>query len=482
MGGAAGQRSSMEPRKEPEAESWIETEVAAGQFADERHGQRLRRLLEQFSGKVGAPTPWACQDWANTKAAYRFFDNDRIDEAQILAGHFAATRERFAAARSSPLLVLHDTTEFIYHREDPESIGLVHRAPNRNKRSRQPPTCGVLMHSSLVTTPEGQPLGLAAIKFWSRKAFHRAADGKLRTDRTKIPIAGKESARWLENMRQATALLGDPGRCVHIGDRESDLYDLFHAAGQADTHFLVRTCTDRLTGAGGHTVAQVMSAVPVQGLHRVQGRDKRGKPFTATLEIRYRRLWIWPPAYKRGDAPKLSLTVLHAQERDAPQGREKIDWKLLTDLPVLSRKQAIEKLEWYAQRWKIETFHKILKSGCRAEEAKLRTYGRLVNLISILSLLSWRIFWITMLNRTDPSAPPEMAFTELEQYLLEELVPDRSPPVKELANYIDKLARLGGYLARAHDPPPGNTVIWRGLSRLTDIQLGIMIGVQLVGN
>ena len=80
------------------AESWIEAEVSGSQFADERHGQRLRRLLEQFSGRVGAPTPWACQDWANTKAAYRFFDNDRIDEAQILAGHFAATRERFVAA------------------------------------------------------------------------------------------------------------------------------------------------------------------------------------------------------------------------------------------------------------------------------------------------------------------------------------------------------------------------------------------------
>ena len=87
-----------------------------------------------------------------------------------------------------------------------------------------------------------------------------------------------------------------------------------------------------------------------------------------------------------------------------------------------------------------------------------------------------------MLNRTDPTAPPGTAFTELEQYLLEELVPDRSPPVQGLANCIDKLARLGGYLSRAHDPPPGNTVIWRGLSRLTDIQLGIMIGVQLVGN
>ena len=363
------------------AESWIEAEVSGSQFADGRHGQRLRRLLELFSGKVGAPTPWACQDWANTKAAYRFFDNDRIDEAQILSGHFAATRERFQAARSSPVLVLHDTTEFIYHREDPESIGLVHRAPNRNKRSRQPPTSGVLMHSSLVATTEGQPLGLAAIKFWSRKAFHRTADGKLRTDRTKIPIAEKESARWLENLLQSTALLGDPARCVHIGDRESDLYELFRAAQQAGTHFLVRTCTDRLAGAGEHTVAEVMSKVPVLGLHRVQGRDRRRKHFTATVEIRFRRLWIWPPAYMGEDAPKLLLTVIHAQERDVPKGREAIYWKLLTDLPVGSRKQAIEKLEWYAQRWKIETFHKILKSGCQAEQAKLRTYGRLVNLI-----------------------------------------------------------------------------------------------------
>jgi len=377
------------------------------------------------------------------------------------------------------VLVLHDTTEFIYHREDPETNGLVHRAPNRNKRSRQPPTCGVLMHSSLVATRDGQPLGLAAIKFWRRKAFHRAADGKLRTDRTQIPIAEKESARWLENMSQSTALLGDPGRCVHIGDREGDLYELFLAVQQAGTHFLVRTCTDRLAGAGEHTVAEAMSKVPVQGLHRVQGRDKRGRPFTATVEIRYRRLWIWPPDYKGEDAPKLLLTVVHAQERDAPEGREAIHWKLLTDLPVGSRRQAIEKLEWYAQRWKIETFHKILKSGCRAEDAKLRTYGRLVNLISILCLLGWRIFWITMLNRTDPAAPPQTAFTELEQYLLEELVPDRSPPATGLANYVEKLARLGGYLARAHDPPPGNTVIWRGLSRLTDIQLGIMIGVNL---
>src|SRR5258708_6028620 len=94
------------------------------------------------------------------------------------------------------------------------------------------------------------------------------------------------------------------------------------------------------------------------------------------------------------------------------------------------------------------------------------------------------VFWITILNRTSPRASPDEAFTELDQYLLDELLPDKNPSPREpsIAHYAVKLARLGGYLARAHDPPPGNTVIWRGLSRLTDIELGIMIGVQLVGN
>jgi hypothetical protein len=104
--------------------------------------------------------------------------------------------------------------------------------------------------------------------------------------------------------------------------------------------------------------------------------------------------------------------------------------------------------------------------------------------VYILTILSWRIFWITMLNRTRPDAAPTEAFTNLDQYLLDELVPNKGspPPVLSLGHYIVKLARLGGYLARAHDPPPGNTVIWRGMSRLTDIELGIMIGAQLVGN
>ncbi len=300
-----------------------------------------------------------------------------------------------------------------------------------------------------------------------------------------MPIERKESYRWLENVRQATALFEHPERCIHIGDRESDIYELFCVAQEIGTHFLVRTCVDRLAGDGSGTIAKEMKHVPMQGLHRIAVRNKRGRVSDAVLEIRYRRLVVLPPIGKQKNYPPSVLTVIYAQERGQPQGRNKIDWKLLTDLPVRSCLQAIEKLEWYAQRWKIETYHKILKSGCKAEESRLRTAERLANLVAILCILSWRIFWMTMINRSQPRAAPNVGFTELELYLLDTLIRDKANAgkrAKSLGSYLIKLARLGGYLARAHDPPPGNKTMWRGLIRLTDIELGAIIGAQLVGN
>ena len=481
------QGSSAVSTVEAQGGSWIDAETAACQFEDVRHGKRLRQLLEQLSAKTGAVTPWACQDWANTKAAYRFFGNGRISEANILAGHFASTRERFLASGGDRVLVLHDTTEFSYRHEETEPIGVLKKITIGGGKAGRPrfhTSCGILMHSSLVAPQQGLPLGLGAIKFWSRDKFHGANALKRHINPTRVPIEQKESIRWLENLQQSTELLGSPERCVHIGDRESDIWELFCVARQLHTHFLVRTCVDRVAADGNTTVGAVLKRSELRGRHLIEVRNRRGKLEKASLELRFQRILIHPPKGKQKNYPELILTAIHAKEIKAPKGRERIDWKLLTDLPVRSCLDAIEKIEWYAQRWKIETFHKILKSGCHAEQAKLRTAERLVNLIAILCILSWRIFWITMLNRTTPDAAPDEAFTELDQFLLDELLPTKSSSsvTVSIADYIVKLARLGGYLARAHDPPPGNTVIWRGLSRLTDIELGIMIGVQLVGN
>ncbi|MFB9263026.1 IS4 family transposase [Bradyrhizobium erythrophlei] len=214
-------------------------------------------------------------------------------------------------------------------------------------------------------------------------------------------------------------------------------------------------------------------------------KDDKGDPDEALLEIRFRKLRILPPIGKQKKYPALTLTVIHAEERGTPKRRKKIEWKLLTDLPVQSRKDAIEKLEWYALRWKIEVFHKILKSGCKAEESKLRTAERLVNLIAVFCIVSWRVFWITMLNRSTPNAPPQTALTDPEIKLLDHLVKDRGANRSQrttISHYVVKIARLGGYLARANDPPPGNIVIWRGLSRLTDLELGAAIGAEIMGN
>ena len=435
---------------------------------------------------MGQSIPLVCQDWANTKAAYRFFSNDRVGEADILAGHFQSTRDR-TAATDGLVLVLHDTTEFTYQRERSEAIGVtksINSGRDKAGRLRSHTVCGILMHSSLAVTIEGVPLGLAAVKFWTRKKFKGTAALKKKINPTRIPIEKKESIRWLENLKQSTELLEDPGRCLHIGDRESDIYEFFCAAQEVGTHFLVRTCVDRLAGDGDHTIAEEMDEVAVKGLHRIQVRDSNGEPDEAILEIRFRKIRVLPPIGKQKRYPTLTLTVIHAEERGRPKNRKKVEWKLITDLPVQSRKDAIEKLEWYALRWKIEVFHKILKSGCKAEESKLRTAQRLANLLSVFCILSWRVFWMTMLNRSNPAAPPGLALTEVEIGLLDRLVKDKGQkPLrrKSLSHYLIKIARLGGYLARANDPPPGNIVMWRGLARLTDIKLGATLA-GIVGN
>lgn len=300
----------------------------------------------------------------------------------------------------------------------------------------------------------------------------------------RVPIEAKESVRWLENLKQSTSLLDDPSRCVHIGDRESDIYELFCAAQESGAKFLVRTCVDRLAGDGQHTIASIMRGVKLKAVHQVEVRDARGVISQATVKVKYHRLLVHPPIGKQKQYRPLMLTVIYAQEASTPQGREKIDWKLITNLPVGNRKNAVEKLIWYALRWRIETFHKILKSGCRAEASKLRAAERIVNLIAVFCVLSWRIFWMTMMNRVAPSVSPLAALTPVETQLLDNFFPEtpKRPKTATLSAYLIKIARLGGYLARTKDSPPGNMVIWRGLSRLTDIELGFLLGVQLVGN
>jgi hypothetical protein len=459
---------------------WTVAEVEAATFADARLHCRFAGLLGQLAAGVGMSIPQACGDWAGVKAAYRFLANERVSEADILGGHVAATAERFGACRGVVLLV-QDTTEFTYRRVSTTAIGVtksVNSGRDAEGRWRHHTLCGLLMHTTLAVTEDGVPLGVTALKVWTRSKFRGTAALKRVINPTRVPIEGKESIRWLDSLRASVELLGDPGRLIHVADRESDIYELFCLARDLGTHFVVRTCVDRLAGDGGHTVATEMAEARVRGLHRVELRGAEGEVIHAVLEIRARRVHVLPPIGKQRRYPALDLTVLHVTERDAPRGREPIEWKLLTDLPVRSRQDALEKIRWYATRWKIETFHKVLKSGCRTEESRLRSAERIANLLALFCIIAWRILWLTLAHRADPDASPETALREREITLLDRLMPGtggNQSQGKTLAAYVRKIARLGGHLGRSRDPPSGIIVLWRGLSRLADIELGAEI-------
>jgi Transposase Tn5 dimerisation domain len=111
-----------------------------------------------------------------------------------------------------------------------------------------------------------------------------------------------------------------------------------------------------------------------------------------------------------------------------------------------------------------------MKTGCRAEESKRRTAERLANLIAMMCILSWRVMWLTKVNRVSAELPAKLVFTHVEMKLLEHLVPEKEPAKKNtMARFLTLLARLGGYLNRKNDGAPGKMVMWRGMARLADI-------------
>lgn len=347
--------------------TWLESEIDSSQFKDKRLNTRFKSLISQMWRGIGKSIPFACQDWANTKAAYRFFSNDQISEEEILQGHFQSTKKRCSRVKG-PIFILQDTTEFSYKREKAELIGSTRVIKNGRVygHPKLHTLCGLLMHSSLAVTKNGLPLGLTAIKFWTRKKL-KGRVLKNKVNATRIPIEQKESIRWLENMRNTIELLEDPKKCIHIGDRENDIYEFFCLANELTTSFLVRARLDRLCAKKKCTILEEMDETKVKGTHCIEFKDEKGKKIEALLEVKYKKLKILPPEGKKKRYPEIYITVIHAVERNAPKNREKINWKLITNLPVTSRSEAIEKLNWYAMRWKIETFHKILKSGCKAE-------------------------------------------------------------------------------------------------------------------
>ena len=193
--------------------------------------------------------------------------------------------------------------------------------------------------------------------------------------------------------------------------------------------------------------------------------------------MKFYKVDVIPSAAKKklGSVPAY---VISAIEIGAPDCEEKLDWKLLTDLEVLSFKDAMIKIGWYEKRWHIEVYHKILKSGCQVLQCRLQTAERLLRYVSLMTVVAWRIFWMTMVSRNAPDLRPATVMTseEMEAIELHAAKKKRYLSSRSKANdWVRELARLGGFLGRKSDGDPGPLVLWRGYVRLQDIMLGISL-------
>jgi len=445
---------------DPAATDWAATEFGAAALGDARRTARLCALATTLAQAPSAGLPQACEDAATLEAAYRFFANPAITPAAILASHVAATTAR--AATYPLVLVPQDTTDLNY---------TTHPATSDLGPLPGPHQQGLLLHTSLAFTPQRLPLGVLAQAIWTRDP---AQTGKHQQRRT-LPIAEKESQKWLTSLATLTAArqAAPLTQFVSIGDREADVYDLFVAARPAGVDLLVRAAWDRRTELPErHLWASLETAIQTSWLLPVPRH--RGQPARwARVTVRWAAVTLLPPAHRAGEhLPAVRMWAVLAVEEYPPDGVPGVEWLLLTTCPVADEQDAEERLDWYGCRWGNEIWHKVLKSGCRIEARQLGTAASLSRAVALYSVLAWRLFYLTWLARVNPDLPCSMVLAEEEWQALACRMtgtagePQEVPTVEQAVAWI---ARLGGYLGRKGDAPPGPMVLWRGFQRLRDL-------------
>lgn len=469
----AYEKLKVEPVKPPPhpGEPWEITEFGGASFNDRRLLNRLFEVARDFYAHPSSNIPQAAGSASKARATYRFFANPEVPMESILEPHFEASLSR--AAQEGVVLAVQDTTSLNYttHRAA-EGLG-----PIGNKSST--PTLGLHLHCTLLVNTKGTPLGLLDVQCWARDP----KDHGKSLERHDLPIEDKESQKWIDSYR-ATAKAQErvpTTRFVSVGDREADIYELFLEAKKTKEgpDYLIRaTHKDRcliVEKGEEHHRQKHLESLPCSGTLPLEVPRRAGRPAReATLELRFAKVLLKPPSDKRQFKEPISVWALLAQESKWPPDQERIEWLLLTTMPVTTVEECAEKLEWYTLRWQIEVFHKTIKSGCRIEDRQLGSADSLKKCIAIDLVVGYRIFSLAKMGREIPDAPCTVYFEEnqwkaLTCFLNKQPCVPKNTPTPSLRATIRMLARLGGFLARKSDGEPGTEALWRGLQRLDDI-------------
>jgi len=459
--------------------AWINDEFATLDLNDLRLDKRARIILNRFASKPSLSIPAACDgEVAEREAVYRFFANDKVDDYEILQAHRDATIQRMTAL--PVVLLVQDTTEFDYTR--PNEV-VVDAGPLTFETQ-----IGFHTHAQVAFTPQRLCLGAIDANTWGRAPDEFATRQQ---KHAKVPIQHKESYRWVLGYQRACAVAAQvPNtQVVSIGDAENDIYECFSAALSSEharpADWIIRACQlDRCLAANEehHQLIQALQArrplgtfvmeITKKMVSTQQKKRKERSARTATMEVRSASVTLRRPK-RPADQPRLpevKINVVWVRETNPPAGEEAVEWILLTSLPVETFEQACLVADYYACRWQIEIYFKILKSGCQVEKLQLETADRIRPCLAMYMIVAWRVLYATMLGRECPELSCEVLFSAAEWKSVwtvqkQEALPKETP---SLGVFMTLVGALGGHTGQRWDGPLGPKRLWIGLQRTTD--------------
>jgi hypothetical protein len=465
-------------RASKDADFW-EREFSGLDLGDRRLDLRFIKTIKLLSEQPTTSINQACGNWSETKAAYRMFDNERLEPSKILEAHGESAYVRM---KQEPVVLIIQDTSFLNYTEHFKTEGLG-RIGFTNKKPTKQEACGLIMHTALAVSPQGTPIGILGQKIWTRdpeKPFTR-----YRKNKKRITVDSKESRKWLDALDRSLEMVPKGIMAVTVCDRESDFFEFIGRAETLKTRYLIRSSWNRsIRNRLGKEeyLWDHMKAAPLVGTFTVEVEGKREHKQkvmpdrVATLELRISSVELRRPPKKKVNRKEclayFKAQVIWAYEPNPPKGVEPLNWMLLTNLPVATFNEALEKVHWYKARWHIESFHKTLKSGCNIEACRLESADRLERFITLSSLVAWRLYWLTHLHRAQPESPCTEALADHEWKALYSItkrtnrLPKKPPTMREATRWI---AQLGGFLARKSDGEPGIITVWRGWQRLTTL-------------
>ncbi len=448
-------------RPRPEApKHWAEEEFGTVRLYDERLKQRLYTIAQDFYNCPQANIPEACGSKAGAMGAYRFFQNPKITMDVVLTAHTEATIERIKEHRV--VLVPQDTTTLNYSTHPmTEGLGPVNNTDDH--------AVGLLLHDTLAFTENGTPLGILDAQCWARDPKEK---GK-RYRRKELPIEQKESMKWLRSFQKTARVqkLCPETMLVVMGDRESDIYELFLEASKVSDgpKLLVRAEKTRKRKVEQEFLWDFMAKQKVAGSLKIH-MSHRGsrKARDAWIDVRFAKVVLNAPK-RYGSTPSVTVWAVYVTEQANKTVPSPIEWMLLTTVEVKSFEEAQKRVEWYSGRWGIEVYHRTLKSGCRIKDRQLETADRLETCLGVDMVVAWRIYYLAMLGRERPELPCTVFFKEIEWkalycYVNKTPISPKIPP--SIGKAVFMVGGIGGHLGREGDGFPGTQTLWRGLVKL----------------